>query len=540
VDSVLRSAAVAEGTDIEILLVWQSVDPPPRVAGVRTLDVFPVSLSYARNRGLSEARAHLVSFLDDDEVVELGYVANVLQAFCDRPDAVGVFGAVSPLDDDGVPYCVVEGDERLVFRGRRAPWRVGTGGNMAFRREALVGAGGFDLQTGVATPGRSGEDTDIILRFLRSGQTLLLDPDIVVLHPTKTEQEVWASRYPYGFGTGRVARRNRDAKVAAQYSASLVQAFVAAERNGNRQRRQESLETLRGFLAGALTPTRWAAPAAALQRLPAEVAAAVPGSLRALPVHFTGEPRFDYRGDGRVLHLHVNPPTDIEDAFRLREGLRLAGLPRIAPLHAAIAERDAFWVVEDDKTGRPAAGRQAQRWLPQVTDWAVDLARTAVSALTCADWTAERARLLGAASHALHPLLGKALDAVGACPQVPVHGDLRLANVQVTRTGLAITNWDHASARGLPGQDLLLLHATARTGHPNRALLQHVAEGGEHPLGRALEAAGLPKRLHAAGVLTAAALWAAEEAEARHCLGVRRLAPRVYGPLLERLASALA
>ena len=142
-----------------------------------------------------------------------------------RPDAV--FGPVAPRDDRGLPYCTFEGGEHLLFRERGTPpWTVGTGGNMAFRRDVLEAAGGFDTRFGIGGPAQSAEELDAIMRLLRAGRTLAFSPELPAYHPTKTEQEHLASRWSYGFGMGALFRRHRSPLLAARYLLTIVQTYA--------------------------------------------------------------------------------------------------------------------------------------------------------------------------------------------------------------------------------------------------------------------------------------------------------------------------
>ena len=179
-------------------------------------------VSLARNVGLARATAPLVAFVDDDEIVDPGWVAAVVRGFAD-PSIAAAFGQVLPLDDAGEPFCEIRFDRPAVVRGhRRAPWDIGTGGNMAFRREVLLGLRGFDVRLGSGTPSRSGEDADIIARLLAGGAAIALRPDMVVLHPTKSSGELLASRRPYARGMGVLARRRRSPLLAAHFAFGRV------------------------------------------------------------------------------------------------------------------------------------------------------------------------------------------------------------------------------------------------------------------------------------------------------------------------------
>jgi GT2 family glycosyltransferase len=316
VDSILASARAA-GRPVEVVVVWQADAPPPDLGeGVLVLDVFPVGLSHARNVGLAASSAPVVAFVDDDEVVDREWVGGILRAF-ERDDAAdAVFGPVAPRDDRGLPYCSFGGGEHRVFTDPRTPpWVVGTGGNMAFRRDALQQAGGFDPRFGVGGPARSAEESDLVVRLLRAGRTLAFSPEMPVYHPTKTETEHLASRFPYGFGMGSVLRRHRAGSLAARYLVSIGQSFLDGVRARDARRRRETLATLRSFLTGASSRLRPQSPPLSLARAPEEVRAALDGhEPRPLPATLGSRPRFGYAcGD---LVLHVLPGDEAGDGVQ--------------------------------------------------------------------------------------------------------------------------------------------------------------------------------------------------------------------------------
>jgi hypothetical protein len=329
---VLASASAA-GVAVQVVVVWQGSEPAPTWAGpVEVVDVFPVGTAYARNRGFDAARAEIIGYIDDDEAVDAGWVAAVLEAFEAQPDAAGVFGAVLPLEDDGIPYCEVSGEQVRVFtRPSTPPWVVGTGGNMSFRRADLAAIGAFDVAMGPAAPGRSGEETDVMQRLLRRGRPLVWTPHAVVYHPTKTPIEHLASRRPYGHGTGAVVRRRRDAGMAARYATAIVQSWTTGVRHGDRQRRREAVRTAAGFALGMVRSDRARSPRSALARMPAEIEAAVQGrTVTPSTARFARQPEFSYSaGDLRV---------------RVLPGAR--SVPSGAAVVAKVVGRDATWIVE--------------------------------------------------------------------------------------------------------------------------------------------------------------------------------------------------
>jgi glycosyltransferase involved in cell wall biosynthesis len=147
-------------------------------------------LSYARNTGIAAARAGLVAFTDDDVRVEPDWVAAIVRAFDEHPEADLIGGRVLPIwpsppeawltRDHWAPLALVDhGDAPIAVTTARPICLIGA--NVAFRREVFdtVGEFGTDFQR-VGDGIGSLEDHEFQLRLLRIGRTGLYDPRIVV------------------------------------------------------------------------------------------------------------------------------------------------------------------------------------------------------------------------------------------------------------------------------------------------------------------------------------------------------------------------
>jgi Glycosyltransferase like family 2 len=240
----IEGSARAAGRDVEVVVVWQGGEAPPAL-GARVLDGQPPGLSQARNRGTAEARSPLVGFVDDDEVVGEGWVAAALEELGDAP---GAFGPVLSPSPGERPYFDPGSGRRLFSGAHTAPWVVGTGGNMAFRREALERAGGFDPRFGAGGPAAAAEETDLIMRLLKTGETLVYSPRLAVYHPARERDEELDARRQYAFGMGAALRRSP--LLAGKYAFTILQETGRAARSGDPFRRRAVRATLRGFLAG--------------------------------------------------------------------------------------------------------------------------------------------------------------------------------------------------------------------------------------------------------------------------------------------------
>jgi Glycosyl transferase family 2 len=327
----IEASTKAAGTQVETLVVWQGADPPPEA--IRALQVFPLGISYARNRGVAQLRSPLVGFLDDDERIVESWVAGALAEFAEEAPG-GAFGPVLSTDPADYPYfCPTR--ERVVHEGTHTPpWLVGTGGNMVFPRETLIRAGGFDARFGAGAPVGSAEETDLVLRLLGQGRQLVYTPEMTVYHPSRGLQDEVSARNVYGVGMGIVLRRTPI--LSGKYLYTIAQELGRSVRARNARRRREVTATLRSFLTGLLSPVKTESPIAALRRLPEELRSRLHGEPRPLPGTYSERPHLRYSVEGgRVLHLYVNPEPELEQA-----------LGSDAAIEALSAVPDALWVLE--------------------------------------------------------------------------------------------------------------------------------------------------------------------------------------------------
>ena len=247
-------------------------------------------LDNARNTGLSTAASAVVAYTDDDARPEPGWVEGVARGF-GIPEVGCVTGPVVPAElatpaqalFEDVYGGMAKGYELRLFGAPGQPHalrpeRIGTGCNMAFRREALQALGGFDPALDVGTATGGGGDLDAFVRVLEAGWAIEYRPDAVVRHLHRRTEEAlerqvhdngraYAAVLFASFLRGSGARR---ARPVLRYGHWL--AAWHARRSAHRLLRRERLPArylaaeLRGAVRGPGLYLRARREAAALER----------------------------------------------------------------------------------------------------------------------------------------------------------------------------------------------------------------------------------------------------------------------------------
>ena len=176
-DSLRTLLSALSGSDVGVIVVDDRRRPSPALAvdaGVRVLRTGGRGPAAARNAGWRAAATPWVAFLDDDVVPERGWL-HALPADLRRADRLGAAGSQGAIVVPRVPGRRPGDDEHRTLRLSGARWVTA---DMAYRRDVLVAAGGFDERF----PRAYREDSDLALRISQAGHRIV-DGQRRSLHP---------------------------------------------------------------------------------------------------------------------------------------------------------------------------------------------------------------------------------------------------------------------------------------------------------------------------------------------------------------------
>lgn len=148
-------------------------------------------LSWARNCGIDRTTGPCIAIIDDDEVVNAGFLRAYVEFFDAHPAVASAGGRIiarypagrpawmSPYTERPIANPIDLGDAARPFPAGRIPG----GGNMALRRTAVARHGAFNPELGrTGAKLLGGEESDLFARLAAAGEACWYVPGAVMYH----------------------------------------------------------------------------------------------------------------------------------------------------------------------------------------------------------------------------------------------------------------------------------------------------------------------------------------------------------------------
>ncbi len=150
-------------------------------------------LSFARNRGIKEAKGTWITYIDDDAEADVDFLKNLKLAIETYRDAVGFGGKILPNYVDSKPDWMTSyvegafaskldrGEKIGVFGKDISGFPIGC--NMTYTKEILKKIGGFNPQLGrLGNLSMAGEEKHVFTEILAEGRDVVYLPNVTVNH----------------------------------------------------------------------------------------------------------------------------------------------------------------------------------------------------------------------------------------------------------------------------------------------------------------------------------------------------------------------
>jgi len=194
--------------------------------------------SFARNRGIKEASGEIISFIDDDVILQTDFLKNLSNFFDSRPNLNAAGGKIIPKFEAGRPIwlstyleplyaCMDMGNVPKRFKGSKYPF----GANMAFSAKIFDEIGLFNTDLGRKGTSLMGADEkDVFERIKAIGEDIWYMPNVSLLHimPADRGEVDYIRRQSIAVGQSEKIRVGGDFKAKLNKAASELIKWIGS------------------------------------------------------------------------------------------------------------------------------------------------------------------------------------------------------------------------------------------------------------------------------------------------------------------------
>ncbi len=275
-DKLLKSISESKTLPDEVIIVVQNINDlniymPLNLHGKeKIINDYGGGASRARNIGWKNSSGQIVSFVDDDAVVDKEWLSNIVKTFKMVKLNPGVVsGKIIPVFNEINDNWEISERHRYILpsydQGELiGPFMKGAlppSVNYSIMRTILEETGGFNEKLGVNSNKRCqiyGEDSDLSLRVKNLGYDLIYNPGVTVYHPVPLSRQcndyVKKRMYIDGMTNAYIFRMNSDKMTVRTYL--IIKTILKLIKNtlwrNDKQLSFELINYYRGHLFGLI------------------------------------------------------------------------------------------------------------------------------------------------------------------------------------------------------------------------------------------------------------------------------------------------
>jgi len=191
-------------------------------------------LSFGRNRGISESKGELVTFLDDDAVIAPDFFEKTITFFESHPAVNAIGGKIllkymETKPDWYNPYLASllgffdPGNEEKIFSGKN----YFRGSNMSFRKGIFEKYDAFNTSLGRVGKSLFGnEEKELFYRFKSKGEEMWYVPSAIVYHLVPIERTTNDFVRKQALGTGASQRKHAEVQGKAHLVIAIISELI--------------------------------------------------------------------------------------------------------------------------------------------------------------------------------------------------------------------------------------------------------------------------------------------------------------------------
>ena len=220
-------------TDKTPVIVRKFIDDFPN-HHIRYVKESQQGLSFARNRGIKEAKNPIIAFLDDDISTDIDFINNWLHFFDTHPNAQCAGGRIEVQFDDPRPDWMSHfllpllghhdlGDTVKKYKHPKYPF----GGNMAFKRSVFDQHGFFDTDLGrKGNQLKASEEKEFFQRLKTANTDIYYVPKATLYHRVDKQRltKEYIKRQAIGLGQS-IALQLQDKAMAEKFIKGSSEVF---------------------------------------------------------------------------------------------------------------------------------------------------------------------------------------------------------------------------------------------------------------------------------------------------------------------------